>query len=232
MTRSRSRLLALLAAFPLLLGACAQQTPAEELPDGLELLNHSAVTMDGLSSLRFALNVDGSRPSTFQVVDAEGTLTAGGDLEAIAQLLMGGRLVEYSYMVVDGTPYLRGPTGGYRQIPQSMADRIFDPSRLLVGERNLASALREVTEADTEAEERIDGVDTYRITGNLNPRSVEGLALLASGSAQEVTIWVARDSGELVRARMPFTMPGEDDETVVTITLSDFDQPVDIQAPA
>lgn len=225
------RLLIPLMLLALLLGACSKDEPAGDLPDGTQLLTESADAMDGASAVNFVLKVESDRTSNFQITDAEGTITREGAVSASAKVLQAGTLVEYEYIVAEDVPYLKGPTGGFRQVPEAIYSRIFNPTGLLSGERSLPNALRAVEDATTEDTEDIDGVDTYRIRGKLDPSQVEGLALLASGAAGEATIWVNADTKELVRARVPFTISGEDFETVVTVSLSNYNAPADIQAP-
>ncbi len=83
----------------------------------------------------------------------------------------------------------------------------------------------------TEEADDVDGVDTYRIRVDLNPSLIEGLSLLASGVQRDAQVWVDRETKQMVRARLPFTVSGQDGETVVTVSLSKFNEPVDIKAP-
>ncbi len=213
------------------LAACSQDKASDSLPDGRSLLTDSSEAMEDVTTVRFHLTVEGDRPSNFQITEADGVITADGGVSATAKVLQAGSLVEYEYVVAGNLPYLKGPTGGFRQVPEAIYNRIFNPTGLLSGERSLPSALREVIEATTEDEEEVDGVAAYRIKGDLDPSDVEGLALLASGAAGEATMWVDRESKELVRARIPFTLSGQEGETVVTVTLSGFNEPADIKAP-
>lgn len=225
------RLLIPLTMLAFLLSSCAEDAPVSDLPDGTGLLTESAGAMDGASTVDFVLRVEGDRPSNFQITEAEGTITREGAVSASAKVLQAGTLVEYGYIVVEDVPYLKGPTGGFRQVPVAIYNRIFDPTGLLSGERSLPNALRAVEGATTEGTEDIDGVSTYRVGGELDPSQVEGLSLLASGAAGDATIWVNADTKELVRARVPFTISGEDGETVVTVSLSNYNAPADIVAP-
>lgn len=230
--KKRKLVLALFLLTAFALGACSSdEEPASELPEGKGLLTESAEALDGVNTVQFALKVEGDRPSNFQITQADGTITREGSVSATAKVLQAGTLVEYEYIVVNNIPYLKGPTGGFRQVPEAIYSRIFDPTGLLTGERSLPNALREVEKAETEDTEEIDGVDTYRVKGELDPTQVEGLSLLASGTEGEATIWVNQDTKEMVRARVPFTVSGTEGETVVTVTLSRFNEPADIKAP-
>jgi lipoprotein LprG len=215
----------------LFLAACSQDKTSDSLPDGRSLLTESSDAMGDVTTVRFQLRVEGDRPSNFQITEADGVITADGGVSATAKVLQAGSLVEYEYIVAGNLPYLKGPTGGFRQVPEAIYNRIFNPTGLLSGERSLPSALRKVTEATTEDEEEVDGVAAYRVKGDLDPREIEGLSLLASGVEGEATMWVDRESKELVRARIPFTLSGQEGETVVTVTLSGFNEPADIKAP-
>ena len=228
---NRRLALSFLLLIAALLGACSEEEPASGLPDGKQLLTESADALDGTDTVAFDLRVEGDRPSNFQITEANGTITREGGVSATAKVLQAGTLVEYEYIVADNVPYLKGPTGGFRQVPEAIYSRIFDPTGLLSGERSLPNALRKVEQATTEDEEEIDGIDTYRVKGDLDPTEVEGLSLLASGVEGEATVWVNKDTKEMVRARVPFTISGEDGETVVTVTLSRFNEPADIKAP-
>lgn len=231
MTNRWRRLPGICALLLMVLAACRGGAPGRDLPNGRTLLTQSADALDQVNSLSFVLKVEGDRPSNFQITDANGAITREGGVTATAQVLQAGQLVEYQYIVAGGAPYLKGPTGGFRPVPEAIYSRIFNPSGLLTGERSLPNALRKVTEATTEDTEEVEGVDTYRIKGNLDPTLVEGLSLLASGAEGETTMWVNQQNKQLVRAQVPFTISGQEGETVVTVTLSRFDEPVDIQPP-
>ncbi|MEX0789979.1 MAG: LppX_LprAFG lipoprotein, partial [Actinomycetota bacterium] len=139
-----------LMLFALVLGACSNDEPASDQPDATQLLTESADAMDGTSTVNFILRVEGDRPSNFQITDAAGTITREGAVSATAKVLQAGTLVEYEYIVAADVPYLKGPTGGFRQVPEAVYSRIFDPTGLLSGERSLPNALREVEDATTE----------------------------------------------------------------------------------
>jgi len=228
-----NRFFALVLAVALLLTGCsddAPETPKEKLPEAKTLLEQSAATMAGLTSIAFTLNVEGPL-SGFQVKDASGVIRSDGKARATAHLNQGGRLVEYEYVLVDGQIYLKGPTGGFQTISPTIAARFFNPTALLSGEKSLSSGLAKSRDAKTEAEEEVEGVDTYRIRASVNVADVEGLSLLASGSQGEPTLWIAKEPSHLVKAVLPFKVGNRPEETTVTVTFSDFNENVEITAP-
>lgn len=186
--------------------------------------------MARVNTVRFSLEVDGT-VSGFQITQAEGSLTADGRVSSTAKVFQAGQLVDYEYVAADGRTYLKGPTGGFRELPPAIYGRLFNPATLLRQDRGLPTALRSMTGLKTQAREPVGGVDAYRIRGRLDPSKLEGLSLLASGSEQTATIWISRESSYLLKARLPFKVPGENQPTVVTVSFTDFNKPVDIQPP-
>lgn len=224
------RFFALLLAIVVLLAGCGGDSESEKkLPEGEALLNQSAGAMLDVTSVAFKLNVEGPL-SAFQVKDATGVITTDGKAQATAQVSQAGRLVEYEYVLVNGKIYLKGATGGFQEVPATIAGRIFNPTALLTGEKSLSKGLAKSRDAKTEAEEEVEDVEAYRVKAKINPADVEGLILLASGSAQEATLWIAKDTSHLVKAVLPFKL-GDREETVVTVTFSDFNENVEITPP-
>jgi lipoprotein LprG len=201
----------------------------EKLPEAKTLLQRSADAMSKVSTLAFELNVEGEL-SSFQVKEAKGVIRSDGKAQANAQLNQGAQLVEYDYVLVDGRSYLKGPTGPFREVPPEITARFFDPTKLLTGEKSLANGLAQSREATTEAADEVAGVETYRIKATVSANRVEGLSLLASGSLNETTLWIDRDTSHLVRAELPFQL-GSRDPNLVTVTFSKFNENVEITPP-
>jgi lipoprotein LprG len=213
----------------LALAGCRGDSERERLPDAKTLLQRSADAMSKVTSLAFDLNIEGEL-SSFQIKQATGVIRSDGKARANAQLNQGQQLVEYEYVLVDGRSYLKGPTGPFREVPPEITARFFDPTKLLTGERSLANGLAQSREATTEAEDEVAGVETYRIKATVSANRVEGLALLASGRLEETTLWIDRDTNQLVRAQLPFQL-GSRDPNVVTVTFSKFNENVEISPP-
>ena len=213
----------------LLAGCGGSSDTGQSLPEGQALLNQSAGAMLDVTSVAFRLDVEG-RLSAFQVKDATGVIRSDAKAKATAQVIQGSRLVEYEYVLADGKIYLKGATGGFQEVPPTIAARIFNPTALLTGEKSLSQGLAKSRDAKTEAEERVDGVEAYRVEATVNSADVEGLTLLASGSSQGATLWIAKDTSHLVKAVLPFKV-ADREETVVTVTFSAFNENVEITPP-
>jgi lipoprotein LprG len=227
-TRRLSTLFALvLVAFTF--GGCGPGQ--KELPEGRPLLQKAAKAMAGIETMRFKLDVDGTI-SGLMIKQAEGAVTRDGNVSARADVAQGGQLVEYEYVLAGGTAYLKGPTGGFRPLPPHFATRIYNPSKLLDGEAGLSRTLAEAQDPETQAEERLDGVATYRVRARMSTDTLQGVSALAAGQERlDSVVWIDRDSGRLVQASVPFKPAGSDEEAVFTVRLSNFNEPVDIKPP-
>jgi lipoprotein LprG len=201
------------------------------LPEAEPLLESGAKAMAGVRSVRFNLDVEGTL-SGLQVKEAAGVMTREGEVSARAQILQQGQLVEYEYIVADGVAYLKGPTGGFQTLPQALAVRIYDPSALLDETAGLRRAMAGAQDPKTEAAETIDGQPAYRIRAKVSTDLVQGLSVLSAGQRRlDATLWVDQESGRLIQARIPFKPTGSGEQTVFTVRLSDFNDPVDIKPP-
>jgi len=217
--RVRFPVLTLLLA--LLVAGC---TGGEELPDGAQLLNRSADAMAAVQTARFALDVQGT-VAGFSVQGANAQLTRQGDAAGTVTLNQGGQVAELEFVLTDGTLYLQGPTGGFRQLPAALASSVYDPAAILDPERGIPALLRGGTAAVTEAQEQVGGVDTYRVRARF-PAAV--LSDLIPGVAQATTgqVWIGVEQSRLVQARFPLP------QGTATVRLSDFNAPADITPPA
>lgn len=187
--------------------------------------------MAKVTSVGFALKIDG-QVQGLGIKSAEGSIRSDGNAKATALVSVGSRAVEYQYFLVDGKSYLKGPTGGFQDLPASLASSLFNPGALLSGDKSLSKGLSRSTGARTQAREDVNGVDSYRIKATVDPNTVEGLSQLAPGSKQQATLWISRADKYLVKASMTPAGPAQKDQTTLTVTFSDFNQNVEINAPA
>jgi lipoprotein LprG len=200
------------------------------LPDASGLLRDSARAMSELNTVRFDLAVDGGVPGV-AVRTAEGELTKDGDVKGTAQLAQGGGTNEIEFVIVDDTLYLKGPTGGFQQLPASFVATVYDPSKILDREAGVPGLLSGTTQARTEATEDVDGTPAYRIAVTV-PR--DKLTVLLPGVANDLDgqLWVATDDPKwLLKAKMDVPAEGGGTPASVTMTLSEFNDPVTVTPP-
>ena len=78
--------------------------------------------------------------------------------------LLGSAPLEYQLVVTGGVLYLKGPTGGFSQLPLASAAAIYDPTAILDPERGMAALLSGADQGVTQAREVVEGVDAYRVS--------------------------------------------------------------------
>lgn len=229
------RPLALIGAHLLLLtalvGCTADDDPATDstgtaavLPAAEEILQAAATELATVKTARFDISTEGTA-DVLGIRAADGVITAEGDAQGQAQLDQGGSVVELSFVVKGGTLHVKGLTGGWQTLPLSLAASVYDPTAMLTPDRGVANLVRTTT-GTTQARETLDGVDTYRIEGELNGAALGGLV---PGVTENVTgtLWVGADRRLLHRVSFP--APGQGGS--VTVTFTEFDAPVTISEP-
>jgi lipoprotein LprG len=211
-----------------LLAAGCSRTP---LPAAGPLLMQSSRSMGEVSSVRFAMDIDGIvAPFTFRSV--KGVLTRSGNASGSVTLVFGDNLSENQYVLLGKDLYLRGATGPYQLVPSELSGNVYDPKILLAPEHGLPSVLAGATETKTEGVERVAGVDTYRIRARVTPELLQGLTNLEAGQSRvPATMWIDGKTDRLVRALVTFRTHLAPEDTKLTLTLTQFDRPVDIKPP-
>jgi lipoprotein LprG len=212
--------------------ACSSDDkPADtsSLPDGAGLLKASAASTADIKSAHFTLVVNGEVPD-LPVKKAEGDLTRegkNGAAKGTVSMNLLGSLFEGEFVLVDSL-YIKGPTGGWTKVPASYAKNLYDPAAILEPDHGIAKVLSSVRNAKTEGTEDIDGVSTYRVSGDVTKDVVADL-VPGIDSDVDITFWVREDGGhQPVKASVKMGLKGN---PTVDVTLSDIDKQVTITAP-
>jgi lipoprotein LprG len=207
-------------------GCSSNDKPATggSLPDGGSLLNDAATATGNIKTAHFTLKANGEIPS-IPVHSAEGDLTREGAAKGKINMTLLGQLFEGEFVLVNGTIYIKGATGGYQQLPASLISNLYDPGAILNSEKGIAKVLASVQNARTEGKESVDGTPAYKVSGRVSKDVVTGL-VPGVDSDVDITFWLREDNKLPVKASVK--MPGN---TTVDVTLSNVDQPVSITAP-
>ena len=221
------RFLALFAALVIaLITSCSSSAEQQiALPDGTRLLADSATAMRTVKSTHFTIDVQGMVPEVpFQ--SADGWLTREGSAKGTIKRNQGGQLIELGVVILGDKLYLQPPTGPVQKLPLALAQAFYDPSVVLTPERGIAAVLASGKEATTEAREQVGGTDSYRVHVTF---PAQPLSTVVPGSRQDRTgqVWIAVEGSRLVQARFPTSADG-----TITVSFSEFDEPVEITAPA
>jgi lipoprotein LprG len=136
-----------------------------------------------------------------------------------------GSLFEGEFVLVDDSVYIKGPTGGFNQLPASMVRSVYDPAAILDPDKGIANVLKNVTDARTEGSEDVDGVSTYKVTGKVTKDVVSSL-VPGIDSDVDITFWLRQEDGH-----QPVKASVKVPEGTVDVTLSDVNKQVEITAP-
>lgn len=209
---------------------CSDDQPAESsLPDAASLLRDGASATKDISSAHFDLKVNGDVAGV-PVHSADGDLTREGAAKGTVNMDLLGQVFEGSFVLVDGTVYIKGPTGGYQKLPAALIANLYDPSAILNPDKGIANVLTNVQNPKTEGKETIDGVSAYKVTGRAAEDVVAGL-VPGVESDVDITFWLREDNKQPIKATA--ALQGADGKPAsVDVTLSDVDKPVTITAPA
>ena len=226
MPQTARRTIAALLLVMLTAVGCGRGGGDGELPAAAELLAAAADEMAAVQSTRLVVETD-TDVSGLPVRKVEGVLTRSGEAEGTAQIEQMGVLMEVSFVLVGDTFHYK-LIGGWQQLPLSQASTLYDPSAILDGERGVPHLLRTVTDGEVEARETVAGVQTYRVRATL-PGDALGVVLPGIDEPVPGTLWIGVDRPLL--HRVEFTLTGAAGSGTATVTLSDFDAPVEISAP-
>jgi lipoprotein LprG len=215
-----------------ILAACTKDNddpaaPGEGLPDGAALLAESAAALEEAQTAHIVLDI--SPPvGALPIERAEGDLDRGGDAKGTIQLIFGAQLIEVEFVVLGNTAWLKYPTGGWAQAG-SIAN-IYDPSAILDPERGVANLLTTATNARTDGEERVDGVDTWRVKVDIDQDAANTL-VPGVPDGLTGTVWLDKETKRMVKAVVDSPASGSNPASVITLEMTNYDAAVDISAP-
>ncbi|BBX51986.1 LppX_LprAFG lipoprotein [Mycolicibacterium poriferae] len=231
----QTRLLAILAALfavAALVAGCSGSSDdsATDLPDAATLLQESSETTAGETSAHLKLAVQG-QIAELPVESLEGDLTQRPAVAAKGTadiVFLGQRLQGVQFVVADGDLYAAITAGGSLSNFGPASD-IYDVAAILSPDAGLANVLSNFSDAKSDGRETVEGVTTVRITGMVSADAVNKIApQIAATAPVPGTAWVAEDGDhQLMQARLE-PSPGNS----VTMTLSDWGEPVTVDKPA
>jgi len=164
-----------------------------------------------------------------EIVKIVGDVTMDGRMNATIDLLQRGVPLQMAFIADGATHYLQDPTS---RKWQSIAAQ-YSP----VGKVNLNAGaiqiLEQVTQPTSDGNDKIDGVECYRIKGSVAAAAVASIAGVVTTSQDfAATLWVGTQDSLVRRIELVgAASPDEDVKTGRVIVLSKFDEPVTISPP-
>jgi lipoprotein LprG len=230
----QTRLLAIFAAFfatIALIAGCSSksQDSSKPLPDPASLLKESSDTTRSQSSMHLKLAVTGEiKELPIESIEGDLTNTPAVAAQGTANIIfLGQRLEGVDFSVVDGTLYAALTKGSFQDL--GPATDIYDVSAILNPDTGLANVLANFSNPKADGREKLNGVDTVRVTGTVTAEAVNKITpQLAATGPVPATAWIREDGNhELVQAKLEPT-PGNS----LTMTCSDWGKPVTVTKPA
>jgi lipoprotein LprG len=213
----------------LLVPACS----GDEEGDAELILRDAIPAMQELSS--FSFDYDVQRPQDAppvqgtDVVSLEGSVDDQGGMKALIHILQGGIPLQLNFVAVGDTHYVENPiSGAWQSIPAASSP---------VGQLNLGASaiqiLEKVQEPEYDGRDEVGGVAVDKVTGTVAAEDVEGIVQAVSvDHSFPVELWIGVED-DLVRRIVlsGAATRSEHEETVRTIDLTGFDEPVEIEPP-
>lgn len=230
-TRLLTIFAALVAAVALFAGCSSKsEESTKDLPDGATLLKQSSETTKKQTSVHLKLQVQGTiEKLPIEQLEADLTNAPAVAAQGKANLMfMGQRLEGVEFVVVDGNLYAAMSAGSGFQDFGPAAD-IFDASAVLNPETGLANALLNFSDPKSESRESINGVESVKVTGNVSADAVNKIApqIEATGPVPG-SAWI-EEGGDHKLSQVALQI---DDNTSLTMTMSEWGKPVTVTKPA
>lgn len=219
-------------AIVLLAAACSSEgtatTTTTTLPDVDQLLADTAVTMEGVDTLHYDMELTGA-PITLLGVElrrARGQYASPESTKAVLEAAIGGLVIELGTIAIGGTSWVTNPLSGDWE--EYTGSRAFNPSIMFDPELGWRPLL--TTDLENASLTQPIAPDRFVVTGTTADRRVEILtAGLVDAQPVDLEIEIDRESG--VVTRMAFDTLGESGATTWTLTLTEFGSEVSVSPP-
>jgi lipoprotein LprG len=218
----------------LALTACSDDDGSDDAQpeDPTARLEAAADLLDGTSGVSFTVEGGDLPDSGTVILGAEGVAVPPDALQGEIRLLFSGLPTTIPVVSVDGDLYADILSGGFEKVDAATLG-FSDPGALIDPERGVSQLLRSGSDVAAGDEVRVDSEVLDQITSTLPGELVDQVLALADPAADVEATWaIDPDTGQLRQATLtgPFYDTGADQ--TYTVTLSNYDEPVEISAPA
>ena len=214
-----------------LLSGCGKAAPPSSMT-ALEVVDRCMQSMDAAESFHFELDHDGGgTPIAMGLVmnEAEGDIARPDRLKVEVSATMRGLFIEVEVITVGSVVYITNPlTREWEPLPTEFsAVSFFDP------DSGITAILEGMTNLVKLKDEKMEGLVCYHIAGKTASQYLNSIALSSvEGVIVDTEVWVDTEYFLLRRIRLEGRITeGEESGIVRTISLSDFDQSLEIELP-
>lgn len=220
--------LAALAVVIGLVAGCSSSDSADQASaEAPALLQQSAQSTKALTSAHLDILVTGKiQGLPIKTLSGELTNVPATAVSGNATITMKGVDVDIELVVIGGKLYASLSPGSW--LDMGLALDIYDPSMILDPNIGLASMLNSFSDPTTQGTEKINDIETVKVTGELDPEAVNRLVpQIKATEPMPGTAWIER-GGE---HRLVQAMIDTGDGNSVQMTLSDWNKPVTVTKP-
>jgi len=194
-----------------------------------ELLTMSADRMDAVDSFRFELEHDNGTASIvrgLQMVRAEGDVEGADRMHLLVEAKAGPLNAEIEMIVLPGEGWITNPLTGRWEKETIDVSEFFDPAEGVTG------LMRSLDEGEITGAETLNGFDTYRVEASISSELMTLFGNAREGETIRLKAWIGIDDPLVHRVEaVGGIVEGEPNNLVRRLTLTDFDESFDIQAP-
>lgn len=223
--------------------------PPSQLPDGAQLISESAKTTETLHSVHLNITITNIPNLPVNTISADVTNQPSGQAigDASVRLKEGDPFTTTKFLAVDKKIYVS--SDGTKYVPVGGTSKFYDPGVILDKDKGIANVIAHVKDAKAVDREKVDGVNTVKVTGTIDPTVIDPVVPKigdkVSGSLP-ITLWItdvtppASGSGTTLpsTAASPGTGPNlveaqvDKDKGNAKIELSNWAKPVTVTKPA
>ena len=220
-----------LASIALLLAACGDDdaAPDASTPEAADLVAAAASRMEQVGSFHFEL--DHENGST-EIVRGIAMDRAVGDIVGVDRLRLtvegsvGPLDFELGIIILPEQSWIQNPLTRRWEREDISVDELFDPASGVV------ALMRSAAAPAIEGRERVAGVETYRVTSEVESGELTIFPGAEPGRLVPATVWIGVNDPLVYRLEVRGPIgDGEEDDIVRRLDLSDFDADFDIAPP-
>ncbi len=228
-----------IAALLLILGGCGssppEPTPPTPTPAPDEILGLASGRLAETTSVHFTLDVEGETyvdtAKSIRLLGAEGDLVRPDRVRATFQSEVIGRTISLQLITVGDESWTTNLlTGEWEPAPVEFAYR---PDILFSTQDGIGPVMGRVENVERLPDDEVAGRPVYHLHADVEESIVGPLTYYAvTGSPVSVDLWIDRETGDLLRARIS-EPPGPDrpNPAVWTLDLSDHGKELAIEPP-
>lgn len=226
--------LALLCGMVLSLALLAGCGGSSGPPSAETLLKTAKQKLDAAQTFHFIMQADklgDAPPGLLNVTQAEGDVKRPAQLSASGKVNLAGFIVPTRLIIIEDKAWYQNPlTGSWdREDEAASFAALFAPNN---GVSNVLTSLKNPTKP---ADGKVNGVDCWKITGDVDPKALGDLLGGAATTSKpaRTTVCIGKSDGKLYSAVVVGQVAqGDRDDTTRSFYLSKYDAPVSINPPA